>query len=88
MTTTARNKAHCLSVTMETQAYHCSLTVHVLFLLGAIGGRSFGESVRESLAIKLLPVSKKLTVFLAEKIESCDCHVTAGAAEEGGARVE
>ena len=68
MTTTARNKAHCLSVTMETQAYHCSLTVHVLFVLGAIGGRSFGESVRKSLAIKLLPVSKTLTVVLMNHV--------------------
>ena len=51
-----RDKIQQLTVTMETQVYHCALVVHVLFLVGVVGGRSLGETMRKSLAIRLLPV--------------------------------
>lgn len=56
----SRDKVHHLLVAMEAQAYHCALIVHVLFLVGVVGGRSLVETTRKSLAIKLLPVSPTL----------------------------
>ena len=56
-TTSVRDKVHHLVVAMETQAYHCALTIHVLFLVGVVSGRSLTETMRKSPAIKLLPVS-------------------------------
>ena len=51
-----RDRIQHLVVAMEMQAYHCALTIHVLFLVGVAGGQSLGETMRRSPAIKLLPV--------------------------------
>ena len=57
VTASVRDKIQHLVVAMETQAYHCALVVHVLFLVGVVGGRSLGETMRKSPAINLLHVS-------------------------------
>ena len=56
-TASSRDKVSSLLVAMETQAYHCALIVHVLFLLGVASGRSFSETMLKSVSVKLLPVS-------------------------------